>query len=345
MNGQASGAPCALVTGAAGQDGILLSRLLSKEGSQVVGLVRGAAAAQRLSRLVPGTQVVQGDVTDGRLLRELVDDFRPGEIFNLAGFSSVARSWSSVSEVLRNNVIAVAQMLELVRTEHEAGREVRFYQASSSEVYGLAHERPQNEDTAHHPRSPYGVAKSAAQNLTRNFRESYGLFACSGILYNHESPLRPATFVTRKISLGVASIARGDGDHLVLGNLDVSRDWGWAPDYVRAMRAMLQQDEPQDFVIASGSEHTLRDFITQAFRAVGIEDWSHLVKTDPTLRRPAEVLGLVGDASRARQRLHWQPTLSLGETISTMVQQDLRLLSGQQESLDWLGKWPEILAQ
>lgn len=331
----------ALVTGAAGQDGVLLSRLLVAEGSRVVGLVRTHQGARRLKALVPQAELTVGDIADEDLLRAVVMRYRPDEIYNLAGFSSVAKSWASVAEVLRHNLIAVAQLLEIVREQHEAGQAIRYYQASSSEVYGLAEERPQTEATAHHPRSPYGVAKSAAQNLTRNYRESYGLFTCSGILYNHESPLRPTSFVTRKITQGVSRIARGMADHLVLGRTDGSRDWGWAPDYVLAMRAMLRRDEPEDFIIASGLAHDLADFLDLAFRAVGVDQWTGLVESDPTLQRPAEVAGLVGDASSAHRKLGWQTTRSLDEIVTAMVLHDLQCLDGGPDDLGWLGSWPD----
>jgi GDPmannose 4,6-dehydratase len=234
---------------------------------------------------------------------------RPDEVYNLAALSSVARSWSQARDVMEVNALAVVDLLEAVRAQGAVdSREIRFYQASSSEMFGTPVVSPQTEETAFHPRSPYGVAKSAAHLLTLNYRESYGMFACSGILYNHESPLREPHFVTRKISKGVAAIAQGKADRLELGTLDVARDWGWAADYVRAMWLMLQHDEPGDYIVSSGQSHTLREFLSVAFSFVGIDDWEPYVVTDPALVRPAEVMGLVGDATKARKVLGWQPT-------------------------------------
>lgn len=330
----------ALITGAAGQDGTLLSRLLVTEGADVLGLVRSAESGDGLRQLVPGVEVAVADVIDRDRVTAIVESWRPDEIYNLAGFSSVGRSWAEVDTVLQANIMAVAGLLEAVRTLERQGHSTRFYQASSSEVYGLAVEQPQVEGTAHHPRSPYAVSKSAAQSLTTNYRESYGLFACSGILYNHESPLRPPHFVTRKISSGVAAIARGRSKRLVLGSLDVARDWGWAPDYVLAMRSMLRAGDPRDFVIASGTSHTLIEFMDVAFKAAGLFDWSGFVESDPELRRPAEVMGLVGDPSAARRELDWSPTVDFADMVTRMVSFDLDLLDGAPEDLSWLGNWP-----
>jgi GDPmannose 4,6-dehydratase len=250
-------------------------------------------------------------------------------VYNLAAFSSVARSWGQAREVMEVNSLAVVDLLEAVRAQNAASDQaIRFYQASSSEMFGTPAVSPQTEETAFHPRSPYGVAKSAAHLLTLNYRESYGMFACSGILYNHESPLREPHFVTRKITQGVAAIAKGEADHLELGTLDVARDWGWAPDYVRAMWLMLQHDEPGDYIVASGQSHTLREFLSVAFACVGIDDWSTYVVTDPALVRPAEVMGLVGDASKAQKVLGWQPTVPFEEIVEHMVRHDLETGDG-----------------
>jgi GDPmannose 4,6-dehydratase len=254
----------------------------------------------------------------------------PDEVYNLAAFSSVARSWAQAHEVVETNTLAVVGLLEEVRAHQESsGHLVRFYQASSSEMFGSPTESPQTELTAVHPRSPYGVAKSAAHYMTVNYRESYGMFACSGILYNHESPLREPHFVTRKISMGVAAMATGQADRLQLGTIDVSRDWGYAPDYVRAMWLMLQHDQPGDYVVASGRSRTLREFLTIAFSCVGIDDWSDLVVSDDTLKRPAEVVGLVGDASKARSTLGWAPTKDFTGIVAEMVEHDLARLRGE----------------
>lgn len=330
----------ALITGASGQDGLLLSRLLAFEGAEVLGVVRAFGAQEMLAAAAPGARAILADITNRQAMTDLIESWEPDEIYNLAGFSSVGRSWAHVDAVLNANLMAVAGLLEAVLAAHRRGRTIRFYQASSSEVYGLAQERPQTELTAHHPRSPYAVSKSAAQNLTTNYRESYGIFACSGVLYNHESPLRSRTFVTRKITAGVAEIARGKAEELVLGNLHVSRDWGWAPDYVRAMRLMLAQDTPRDYVIASGTSHSLVEFIEGAFRAAGIAGWSERVTSDPALVRPAEVVGLVGDASAAQRDLGWAPKVPFEDMIARMVDHDLALLDGDAGALDWLGDWP-----
>ncbi|MBA2768047.1 MAG: GDP-mannose 4,6-dehydratase, partial [Sporichthyaceae bacterium] len=254
----------ALVTGASGQDGILLAELLAREGVTVWALVRqGAAGVALLQERVPSVKVLHGDLRDRDAVRAALRTSEPDQVYNLAAFSSVGRSWAHAHEVMEINTLAVVTILDEVRAIREAtGREVRFYQASSSEMFGSATVSPQTENTRFHPRSPYGVAKSAAHFLTMNYRESYGLFACSGILYNHESPLREPHFVTRKITMGVAAIAQGRADTLRLGTLEVSRDWGWAPDYVRAMWLMLQHDTPGDYIVATGHSRTLHDFLS-----------------------------------------------------------------------------------
>jgi GDPmannose 4,6-dehydratase len=315
----------ALVTGANGQDGILLAELLVAQGYQVWGLVRGDGARTDLLRSrAPEVHLLRGDLCDRDLLVRALAEVRPHEVYNLAAFSSVGRSWSHAREVMEVNSLAVVTLLdEIRRLQDEIGRPVRFYQASSSEMFGTPAVAPQTEETAFHPRSPYGVSKSAAHLLTMNYRESYGLFACSGILYNHESPLREPHFVTRKITLGVAAIAQGRMDRLRLGTLDVARDWGWAPDYVRAMWLMLQHDQPGDYIVASGRSRTLTEFLDAAFAHVGIDDWSSLVVSDDSLRRPAEVVGLVGDAGKARTVLGWEPTIPFEEIVARMVEHDL----------------------
>jgi GDPmannose 4,6-dehydratase len=319
------GGRTALVTGASGQDGILLARLLADNGYRVFGLVRaGAARTELLSRTVPEVQVLEGDLRDRETVASALRTAQPDEVYNLAAFSSVARSWAHAREVMEINSLAVVTLLDaLLELERSDRRCPRFYQASSSEMFGSPAVSPQTEDTAFHPRSPYGVAKSAAHLLTMNYRESYGLFACSGILYNHESPLREPHFVTRKITRGVALIAAGREDRLRLGTLDVSRDWGWAPDYVRAMWLMLQHDDPGDYVIASGQSHTLREFITAAFACVAIDDWPRYVVSDESLARPAEVVGLVGDPTKARKLLGWQSDVGFEELVRRMVEHDL----------------------
>jgi GDPmannose 4,6-dehydratase len=315
----------ALVTGASGQDGILLAELLAREGFTVWALVRqGAARVELLQARVPSVKVLYGDLRDREAVCAALRTAEPDQVYNLAAFSSVARSWEHAREVMEINTLAVVTLLDEIRAMRKAtGRDIRFYQASSSEMFGSPSVSPQTEQTTFHPRSPYGVAKSAAHFLTMNYRESYGLFACSGILYNHESPLREPHFVTRKITAGVAAIAQGRADRLELGTLDVSRDWGWAPDYVLAMWLMLQHDLPGDYIVATGRSRTLQDFLTAAFSCIGVDDWSGHVVTDEGLLRPAEVVGLVGDASKARVELGWEPTVGFEEIVARMVRHDL----------------------
>jgi GDPmannose 4,6-dehydratase len=317
----------ALVVGAAGQDGILLSRLLLARGLRVVGLVRPGPALDRLHRLVPGVEAVLGDVTDRERMREVIDLVLPDHVYNLAALSSVGRSWELVEEVMEVNTLGVVGLLEAIRGLAErTGLAVRFYQASSSEMFGLPVDSPQDETTRFHPRSPYAVSKLAAHHLTINYRESYGLFACSGILYNHESPLREPHFVTRKITQAAAAISLGLADGLSLGTLDVARDWGHAEDCVEAMWRIMRHDEPGDYVVATGRSRTLRDFLDAAFAVVGIGDWGPYVHCDPALRRPIEVANLVGNPGKARDVLGWRPQHTFEELVAEMVEADLRLL-------------------
>jgi GDPmannose 4,6-dehydratase len=317
----------ALVTGAGGQDGVLLCRLLVREGARAVGMVRSADGAQRLAQFAPGTEVVQGDVTDRDRLAEVLGDTGAEQVYNLAAISSVGRSWQLVDDVMAVNTIGVVNLLEVIRRQvDDTGRPVRFYQASSSEMFGLPTVSPQDETTNFHPRSPYAVSKLAAHHLTINYRESYDLFACSGILYNHESPLREPHFVTRKITRAAAAIALGKQDELLLGNLDVRRDWGHAEDYVEAMWRMLQGDQPGDYIVATGRGRSLTDFIEAAFAAAGIADWRPYVRSDPALRRPVEVGDLVGDAAKARRVLGWTPRHTFEDLVAEMVETDLRLM-------------------
>lgn len=320
----------ALILGAAGQDGILLSRLLLASGVRVVGLVRPGAAEDRLRRLAPGVEITAGDVTDSERLGEVLDQYLPEQIYNLAALSSVGRSWELVEEVMAVNTMTVVHLLEGARRlQARAGGQVRFYQASSSEMFGLSVVSPQDEDTNFHPRSPYAVAKLAAHHLTINYRESYGLFACSGILYNHESPLREPHFVTRKITQAAAAISLGLTDQLTLGTLDVARDWGHAADYVDAMWRIMQHDQPGDYIVATGRGRTLREFLGVAFGVVGIEDWEPYVRCDLALRRPVEVGNLVGNADKARRVLGWTPRHTFEDMVTEMVDADLRLLRDQ----------------
>lgn len=321
----------ALITGAAGQDGTLLAEFLIHEhGYEVWAMAREPSPSAELLRArVPSVHMLYGDVRDKQVISDALKVAGPAEVYNLAALSSVARSWDHVEEVMQVNAMGVVNLLESLRDHGKmTGEMPRFYQASSSEMFGAPRESPQTETTAFHPRSPYGVSKSAAHLLTINYRESYGMYACSGILYNHESPLRGVQFVTRKIAMAAAAIARGSADHVVLGQLDVSRDWGWAPDYVRAMWMMLQHDEPSDYVVATGETHTLREFIATAFAHVGIHDWERYVRHDERLERPAEVANLVGDASKARAVLGWSPTVGFEDIVRSLVDHELLALPG-----------------
>jgi len=318
----------ALITGIAGQDGIYLTRFLRAKGYRVVG--SSAPTSASLARLGPyldGVEIVQVDVRDGVAMHELIVQTKPDEIYNLAAMSSVGASWEHAEEVAEVNGVSVLRTLDsLLRYRDEFTTAPRFYQASSSEIFGLAAQQPQDESTPHYPRSPYGASKSFAHHITVNYRESYGLFACNGILFNHESPLRATGFVTRKITRAVAEIKLGMRQELSLGNLDVRRDWGFAGDYVEAMWLMLQQPEPEDYVIATGVSSSIRDFVEAAFACVDIADpWEH-IRQDPAMLRPADVPQTWGNPARAGERLGWSPKTSLTALVAHMVATDLRRL-------------------
>ena len=325
----------ALITGVTGQDGSYLAEHLIGEGYEVWGLVRGQANPRkiRISRLVPDLQFVEGDLMDQASLVSAVDAVQPDEVYNLGAISFVPMSWQQPELVSQINGSGVLRMLEAILTvggaRSTAGsfpsdvcRQIRFYQASSSEMFGMVTETPQHETTVFHPRSPYGVAKTYGHYITRNYRESYGMYGVSGILFNHESPRRGAEFVTRKISLAVANIKLGMQDKLFLGNLDAVRDWGFAGDYVRAMHLMLQQDEPSDFVIGTGQMHSVREAASIAFESVGLH-WEDHVEIDPAYVRPAEVETLCADWSRSRDVLGWKPSVDFAELMAMMVESDL----------------------
>ena len=329
----------ALITGAAGQDGILLARRLLGRGHRVIGTVTDRArASEVIAAYAPGVELVEQDIRDRGGLRNLLDSARPDEVYNLASWSSVGLSWAHPWQVTEINGLAVLGLLEEVLALHRSdGYSPRICQASSSEMFGLVHELPQNENSPHHPRSPYATAKSFAHHTAVNYRESYGLFVATTILFNHESPLRPAAFVTRKISAGVAAIALGRQDTLTLGRTDVRRDWGSAADYVEAMQLALAADEPDDYCIATGASHSLEEFVAAAFRAAGLDDGLDRVRTDPALLRPADVPETRGDPSRALARLGWAPRTSFDEVVDWMVQADLRRLStGVAHSAEYL---------
>jgi len=318
--------PRALITGITGQDGLYLAELLLAKGYDVFGLIRGQNNPKRefVESTVPGVRLLTGDLTDQSSLMRALETAQPEEVYNLGAISFVAYSWENAKVTSDVTGLGVLNMLEATRLYAGADLgKVRFYQASSSEMFGKAHEVPQRETTLLWPRSPYGVSKVYGHYMTINYRESYGLHASSGILFNHESPRRGPEFVTRKISLAVARIKLGLQDKIALGNLDAKRDWGYAGDYVDAMWRMLQQPEGDDFVVATGETHSIRDYLDIAFEHVGIEDWEPFVYQDPAFFRPAEVDMLIGDPSKARDKLSWKPQVSFDELVRMMVDADL----------------------
>ena len=316
----------ALITGVTGQDGLYLSELLLEKGYRVVGLVRGQNNPKLplLRELLPDVEVVTGDLLDLSSLLRALGTAQPDEVYNLGAISFVAYSWENAHLTSDVTGKGVLNMLEAVRL-HAADdlSKVRFYQASSSEMFGKVQDVPQRETTLLWPRSPYGVAKVFGHYMTINYRESYGMHASSGILFNHESPRRGPEFVTRKVTQAVARISLGRQDSLALGNLDAQRDWGFAGDYVKAMWMMLQQDQADDYVISTGQTQSIRRLLDVAFARVGIDDWSHLVTQDPRFFRPAEVELLVGDATKARTVLGWEPEVTFEQLVEMMVDADL----------------------
>jgi GDPmannose 4,6-dehydratase len=319
----------ALITGITGQDGLYLAELLLEKGYEVFGLVRGQNNPKYdlVREELPGVRLLTGDLTDMASLMRAFEAAQPTEVYNLGAISFVAYSWENAhitADVTAKGVLNILDATRLFAGSDPAS--VRFYQASSSEMFGKVQEVPQRETTLLWPRSPYGVAKVFGHYMTINYRESYGMHASSGILFNHESPRRGPEFVTRKVSLAVARIARGLQDTLVMGNLEARRDWGFAGDYVEAMWRMLQQDEADDYVVATGETHSIRELLDVAFARVGIDDWAPHVQQDPRFMRPAEVDHLVGDASKARERLAWKPTMGFTELVQLMVDSDLARL-------------------
>jgi GDPmannose 4,6-dehydratase len=315
----------ALLTGITGQDGSYLAELLLEKGYEVHGMVRRSSTEtfQRLEAIRDDIVLHTGDLLDQRSLVDVLRSCEPDEIYNLAAMSFVAASWSQPVLTAEFTAVGVTRMLEAMR---EVVPESRFYQASSSEMFGMVREIPQHEGTPFYPRSPYGVAKCYGHFITVNYRESYDLFACSGILFNHESARRGLEFVTRKVTHGAAAIKLGLREDLALGNLEARRDWGYARDYVEAMWLMLQQDEPDDYVVATGETHSVRELVDVAFAHVGVDPDDH-VRVDPRFLRPAEVERLVGDASKARERLGWEPRVRFEELVRLMVDADLELLA------------------
>lgn len=331
----------ALVTGITGQDGSYLAEHLLRLGYRVVGVVRRSSTepTERIEHIRGRIELLQGDLLDQLSLVRILDQVQPDEIYNLAAQSFVQTSFLEPVHTGEVTALGATRLLEAMR--HAAPR-ARFYQASSSEMFGKAAESPQRETTPFHPRSPYGVAKAYAHWMTVNYRESYGLFCCSGILFNHESARRGLEFVTRKITDGVARVVFGQAESLALGNLDARRDWGFAGDYVRAMHLMLQQREPRDYVVATGASHSVRDFCEVAFRRAAL-DYRDYVVVDPRYYRPAEVELLQGDASRAREELGWRPAVSFEQLVERMVDADLlrRLEKGREPAV---GQIPPDLA-
>ncbi len=329
----------ALITGVAGQDGVLLSRLLHAEGYRIIGTVTDWERCRGLmSVYAPYVQVCQLDVRDASGMGELLARERPDEIYNLASWSSVGQSWANAWQVTEVNGLAVLGLLEQVlRLRDREGYEPHICQASSSEMFGLVRFLPQDEESPHHPRSPYATAKSFAHHTAVNYRESYGLFVATTILFNHESPLRPAHFVTRKITSAVAAIALGRQERLTLGRMDVRRDWGAAADFVVAMRQALRVSDPDDYCIATGVSHSLLEFVEAAFLAVGMPDGLERITSDPSLFRPADVPETRGNPAKAREILGWQPTSTFHEIVRSMVRADVvRLETGTEHDPTYL---------
>jgi len=318
--------PRAFITGVTGQDGQHLAEFLHGQGYQVFGMVKGQnnPKADLLRDHFPYVEIVPGDLADLPSLVKAMEVAQPDEVYNLAAISFVALSWNQAELTANLTGTGVLRMLEAVRMVGGASdNKIRFYQASSSEMFGKVRETPQTERTPFHPRSPYGCAKVFGHNITVNYRESYGLWACSGILFNHEGPRRGVEFVSRKVTNAAARIKLGLQSELVMGNLDARRDWGYAGDYVKAMWLMLQQEEPDDYVIATGESHTIEELVERAFAEVGIDGWKKYVRQDPKFFRPAEVDLLIGDASKAREKLGWTPEVDFASLVEMMVRNDL----------------------
>lgn len=324
----------ALITGITGQDGSYLAELLLKKGYEVYGIIRRSSSfnTERLDHLYRDPherdvrlRLIYGDLNDSSSLNKILRDTRPDEIYNLGAQSHVRVSFDIPEYTAEITGLGTTRLLEAIR---ETGIDTKFYQASSSEMYGKVVETPQNEETPFYPRSPYACAKVYSYWITRNYRESYGMYACNGILFNHESERRGPTFVTRKITRAVARIKAGLQKKIYLGNLDAQRDWGYAPDYVEAMWLMMQQEEPDDFVIATGETHSVREFLEEAFGLAGLDPWQY-VEIDPKYFRPAEVDLLIGDATKAREKLGWRSKVTFKELVKIMVDADIAMLDRQ----------------
>lgn len=318
----------AFITGITGQDGSYLAELLLQKGYQVFGLTRRTSTQNyaRIEHIMhdPNLELISGDLIDQHSLTFAIKDIQPDEVYNLAAQSFVQASWDQPVLTGEFTALGVVRVLEALRL---ACPDAKFYQASSSEMFGKVQEVPQTESTPFYPRSPYGVAKVYGHWITVNYRESFDMFAVSGILFNHESPRRGLEFVTRKIANAVARVKLGKQDHIELGNLDSKRDWGYAKDYVEAMWLMLQQDEPEDYVIATGETHSVKEFLELSCEAAGIPDWKAIYKHNPKHDRPAEVDLLIGDPAKAKKRLGWKPTVTFTELVTLMVQAELELES------------------
>ncbi len=321
----------AFITGITGQDGSYLAESLLEKGYQVYGLNRRTSTQnfERIQSIIhnPNLQLVSGDLLDQHSLTVALKDIQPDEVYNLAAQSFVKTSWDQPVLTGEFTALGVTRMLEAVRF---ACPQARFYQASSSEMFGKVQEVPQTEDTPFYPRSPYGVAKAYGHWITVNYRESFDLFACSGLLFNHESPRRGLEFVTRKIANAVARVKLGKQQHVELGNMEAKRDWGYAKDYVEAMWLMLQQDKPEDYVIATGETHSVQEFLELSCQVAGIQDWQSIYKHNPSYDRPAEVDLLIGNPSKAKQKLGWKPTITFSQLVELMVLAELKIESAAQ---------------
>ena len=322
-----------VITGAAGQDGLILGVKLVKLGHQVIGIVKNQEQKLFLENYNPGISVEILDSSNLKSVLEFLERISPHRIYHLSAKSSVANSWGDSENTLRTNIFYTLNWLNALNDLKLHA--TRFYHASSSEMFGLPRSYPQTEETLLHPRSPYGVSKVAAHHLVVNYRESFGQFASTGILFNHESPLRDSKFVTRKISQGVAKIARGKANSLTLGNIEISRDWGWAPDYVEGMISILEHEAPEDFILATGTSHTLKEFVATAFQSVGIENWEKYLIIDSSLVRPADVISVVGDSRKAQQILGWSPVKTFESMIQKMVDFDLEIIDNGIEKMIW----------
>ncbi len=319
--------PTAIITGITGQDGSYLAELLLSKGYRVIGMMRRSSVVtfERIEHIQDQIEIIQGDLHDQSSVMDLIEQHKPDEVYNLAAQSFVPTSWNQPVLTGEVTALGVTRVLEAIRL---FSPKTRFYQASSSEMFGKVHEVPQKETTPFHPRSPYGVAKVYGHWITVNYRESYNLFAISGILFNHESPRRGTEFVTRKITYGAVRIKLGLAKELLLGNLEARRDWGFAGDYVKAMWLLMQNDHPEDFVVGTGETHSVQEFCDKAFSYLGL-DYREYVKQDPRFYRPAEVDLLIADATRVRQKLGWSPEVDFDGLVEMMVDADLKRLGGE----------------